>query len=48
MKYYKKLYLIMWTNYKQVRNWVVGQYFNASSDVIAVRIVTGQLYKNDL
>ena len=38
----------MWTNYKHVYNTVVGQYFEASSDVIIVTIAMGQLYKKDL
>ena len=43
MKDYKKVYLIMWTNYKKLSNSVDGQYFKASTYVIAVIIETGQL-----
>ena len=41
MKVYKKLHLIMWTNYKHHCNSVVGQYFKDSSDVISVSMATG-------
>ena len=33
MKDYKKVNLIMWTNYKHLGKSVLGQYFKASSDV---------------
>ena len=45
MKDYKTLHLIMWTKYKHLCNSVVGQYFKASSGIIEVTMVTGQLYK---
>ena len=48
MKDYKKLILIMWINYKQLCNSVVGKYFKGSSDVIEVTMATGQLYKKDI
>ena len=48
MKDYKKLNPIMWTNYKQLCNSVVGQYFRASSGVIEVTKATGQPNKEDL
>ena len=44
-KNYKKLYLVMWSNYKHICKSVVGQYFKASSDVIEVTMATDQLYK---
>ena len=39
---------IMWINYKQLCNSVVGQYCKGSSYVIEVTMATGQLYKKDL
>ena len=43
MKDYKTLCLILWTNYKQLWNSVVGLYFKAISDFTAVTMATCQL-----
>ena len=42
---YKKRALIVWTNYKRLYNFVVGQCFKSTCDFISVTMVTPKVHK---
>lgn len=48
MKGYKKKALIVWANYKNLCNSIVGQYFKGTCHVMSVTIATRKIHKQTL